>query len=255
MNQAPGCRYPFFIEVIKDAQKKVKKEIKDSSKAQLEPRQGHHIINKGVVDIYEDIIRYFVRDFKYNYIFKGESYEDLKTMDKIIDKNEKEALEFLFVDNPLSKKSVDFILGETVPANGRINNSRNDEHFSRAKLVLIACVNLQMFEIYEMHRFDDMNEAPRCEPHFLQLRNVIDDYFSPTTPKCAYVDQQAYRWWIGVRGFRNVIKFKKCKKEVQKMLECIAKGEEQEGEQTFDVKQLLAYNWGKGAFLIEKALE
>lgn len=255
MNQAPGCRYPFFAEVIKDAEKKVREKIKDSSKARPEPKQGHHIINKGVVDIYEDIIRNFVRDFKYNYIFKEESYEKLKTMDKIIDKNEKEALEFLFVDNPLSKKSVDFIKGETVSANGRKYEGKNDEHFSRAKLVLIACVNLQMFEIYEMHRFDDMNEAPRCEPHFLQLRNVIDDYFSPTTPECVYVDQQAYWWWIEDGGFRNVTKFTKCKKEVQKMLEYIAKGEEQEGEQTFDVKQLLAYNWGKGAFLIEKALE
>lgn len=255
MNQAPGCRYPFFAEVIKGAEKKVREKINDSSKARPEPKQGHHIINTGVVDIYEDIIRYFVRDFKYNYIFKGESYEDLKTMDKIIDKNEKEALEFLFVDNPLSKKSLDFIKGETVPANGRIHTSNNDEDFSRAKLVLIACVNLQMFEIYEMHRFDDMNGPPRCEPHFLQLWNVIDDYFFPTPLECVYVDQQVFQWWKTNVGLRKLYKFIECKEEVQEMLEYIVKREEQEGEQTFDVKQSLAYNWGKGAFLIEKALE
>lgn len=107
MEQKEGHCGSFFSGLLKQVAKEVKSKANDSSKP-AEPKQGHHIINKGVINIYEEIIGQFVRDHKYNYIFKGKSYEELKATKMMIDDRAKEALGFLFVNNPSSSISIAF---------------------------------------------------------------------------------------------------------------------------------------------------
>lgn len=126
------------IEILQEAEEKVRSEINDRSKrndrSKTKSKQGHHIINKGVINIYQEIILQFVRIFRHD-IFEGKTYDYLKKK-MIFDDGEKEALDFLFVNNPLSQESKDFIQETKVHENGWNYSSNNDLYFGLAKLNL-----------------------------------------------------------------------------------------------------------------------
>lgn len=246
MEQTAGDHGSFFTRVLLEAEKKARSKMNDLSKSRPHPKQGHHIINKGVINIYEDIIRQFVCCYEYNFIFEGESYDDLKKMKEIVNNGEEEALDFLFVKNPLLQESKDFIEGTTVFANGREYDSKNDEDFGIAKFILIYCVNALMFEIYDVLTEKEVNSlVSYFENHLLKLRDIIAEKFFPSPTKYVYVDYTALKLWK--KENREESKFNDCKNAVQEMLENIA------CEQTTD-KTPLIVKWGKGAFSINKAL-
>lgn len=253
MEQKEGHCGSFFSGLLKQVAKVVKSKANDSSKP-AEPKQGHHIINKGVINIYEEIIGQFVRDHKYNYIFKGKSYEELKATKMMIDDRAKEALGFLFGNNPLSREATDYIKATTVFINNRGYKSTNDKGFSTAKLALIFCVNEVMFTIYDLLNEEGVNSRdPRFKSHLQQLEDVITENFFPSPSKCAYVDCLAWEWRKKEKGDSEVSKFNECKNEVKEMLENIVKCEKQVDENTIDVTPLV-FRWGKGAFSVSKAL-
>ena len=248
MSQIARVYGTFFTEVLLEAEKEARSIMNDWSEPPRDPKQGHHIINKGVINIYEDTIRWFVRNFRYSFIFDGLSYDDLKRRNMIVDDEEEEASDFLVVNNPLSPELKEFIKETTAFRNNRDYNSKNAEDFGRAKIILTFCVNSLMLEIYYV-----LNEEMVNNPvlHFknllLDLRDIIAENFFPSPAEYKYVDYDALKFWIADNGNREEPKFNDCKKAVREMLENIA------CEQTADITPLV-FKWGKGAFSISKAL-
>lgn len=130
--------FPWFAKLVKKAKKKVESKKKQPSEPKPAPKQGHHIINKGVINIYEDVIRRFVRDNQWC-IFKGQSYDNLMKMKvNFKDDEEKKALDFLYVKNPLSSDLTKFIQDTTVSEKDETGGDKNAEQFGLAKLILIT---------------------------------------------------------------------------------------------------------------------
>ena len=247
MSQTARVYGPFFTEVLLEAEKEARSIMNDWSEPPRDPKQGHHIINKGVINIYEDIIRRFVRDFRYNFIFDEISYDDLKRRNMIVDNEEEEASDFLVVKNPLSPELKEFIKETTAFRNNRNYVSKNAEEFGRAKIILKFCVNSLMFEIYDVLNEEINNPVSRFENLLLDLRDIIAENFFPSPTKYIYVDYCALDFWIADNGNKEESIFNSCKKAVREMLENIA------CEQTTD-KTPLVFKWGKGVFSIRKAL-
>ena len=246
MAQNEDYRRRRVIEILQEAEEKVRSEINDRSKrndrSKTKSKQGHHIINKGVIDIYQEIILQFVRIFRHD-IFEGKTYDDLKTK-MIFDDGEKEASDFLFVNNPLSQESKDFIRETKVHENGWNYSSNNDLYFGLAKFNLtVRAINL-MIDIYEV--LDGKKEIS-LRSLLQELRNEIAAKFFPSLTECAYVDKPALDKWKKEKRNRKISKFTDSKNDVQIMLENITR------QQTEDETPLV-FRWGIGAFLISKAL-
>lgn len=240
MSQIARVYGTFFTEVLLEAEKEARSIINDWSEPPRDPKQGHHIINKGVINIYQEIILQFVRIFRHD-IFEGKTYDYLKKK-MIFDDGEKEALDFLFVNNPLSQESKDFIQETKVHENGWNYSSNNDLYFGLAKLNLtVRAINL-MIDIYEV--LDGKKEIS-LRPLLQELRNEIAAKFFPPSTECAYVDKPALDKWKEEKRNRKISKFTDSKDDVRIMLENITR------QQTEDETPLV-FRWGIGAFLISK---
>lgn len=244
MAQAEDYRWRNVIEILLKTEEKVRSEINDRSKrkdwSKTTSKQGHHIINKGVIDIYEDIILQFVRDYGRD-IFEGKSYKDLKT-EMTSDEGENEALDFLFVNSPLSPESTKFIRKTKVHENGWNYRSNNDLIFGLAKLNLTVRASYLMIKKYEVLDGEENGLLPLLE----EFRNKIDEHFFPLQ-NYAYVDQPAVDKWREENPYRQDSKFDESINEVRIMIEKVTY------PQTEDEIPLV-FHWGKGAFLISKAL-
>lgn len=248
MEQEARAYGPFFKKVLPDAVKDADSKIKGCSNPQVNPKQGHHIINKDVLNIYEDIIRGFVRDN--NSIFEGNSYDNLKEMKMIIDDGEEEASDFLVVNNPLSTDLKGFI--ESTRVDVELHFSTNDLVFSRAKSILIFCVKALMLKMYEKGSEEKGDSLVSLfENDLVDLRRIIAEKFFPSSGQCAYVDHVAFNHWEENEKDKykvKVTKFNNCKIAIKEMLENIA------CKKTEDSKTPLVFNWVKGIFSIKKAL-
>lgn len=230
-----------LLETEKEVRSKTKDQSKTNDQSKTKSKQGHHIINKGVINIYQEIILQFVRIYRH-YIFEGKTYDDLKKK-MIFDDGEKEALDFLFVNNPLSQESKDFIQETKVHENGWNYSSNNDLDFGLAKLKLtIRAIDL-MIDVYEVL---DGKKEKSLRSLLQKLRNEITAIFFPSSTECAYVDKPALDKWKE-ENRDQVSKFTDSKNDVRIMLENITR------QQTEHETPLVFY-WGIGAFLISKAL-
>lgn len=243
--------FPWFAKLVIKAKKKVESTKKQPSEPKPAPKQGHHIINKGVINIYEDVIRRFVCDNQLC-IFKGQSYDNLMKMKvNFKDDEEKKALDFLYVKNPLSSDLKKFIQDTTVSEKDETGGDKNAEQFGLAKLILITCANSLMLEIYNLLLRNKANIISICQDYLMQLRRVIEKYFKFSSGY-AFVDQPALKEW------KKKNKTKKKENEIKgymekvwEMIEDIVKCENEELEQIGDVTPLVV-KWGEGAFWVTK---
>lgn len=257
--------FPLLAEIIvrtkQEVERKKKQEKKEQSKIKLPsdskpaPKQGHHIINKGVINIYEDIIRWFVRDNEP--IFKGISYDDLKAKEMTTKHDEeKKALDFLKVQTPLSKNLRELIKDTTVSEKNQTGVDNNAVQFGLAKLILIACTEFLMSKIYvSLCQGKERNKILRYgKRYFSELQCVIERYFKLTSPKkYEFVDHQAWEEWKKEATKTKQTKIENCMGKVREMIEDIAKCEKKELEQTIDVTPLV-FKWGEGAFWVPQVL-
>lgn len=240
--------FPKFAKFILKARKEVESKnwlsIKEqSSESKPVPKQGHHIINKGVINIYEDILERFVRDHKG--IFKGKSYNKLKATEMITEHEEekkKKALDFLEVENPLSPDSRKFIKETTVWEKDQTDGDENAKQFGIAKLILILCANFLMYEIYFLVEGNEEGIILQCEDYLSELRGVIEKYFK-FSADYVFVDQQARKEWEKKALNSELDRIEDYIEEVWKIIEDIAK----------DVTPLVV-KWGKGAFWVPQVL-
>lgn len=241
--------FPIFAKFILKAKKEVASTKNQPSEPNPAPKQGHHIINKGVKNIYEDVIRRFVCD--YQFIFKRKSYDNLKTMKvNFKDDKEKKALDFLYVKNPLSSHLTKFIEDTTVSKKDDTNGDDNAEKFGLAKLILITCANFLMFEIYCLLLRNEEDITLYCHDYLLELRRVITKYFEFSS-EYAFVDQQAWKEWKKNKTEMKKNEIEDYMKKVREMIEDIVKCRNEELEQIIDVTPLV-FKWGEGAFWVTK---
>ena len=244
--------FPWFAKLVIKAKKKVESTKKQPSEPKPAPKQGHHIINKGVINIYEDVIRRFVRDNRC-FIFQGKSYESLKNLKMKVnfkDDEEKKALDFLYVKNPLSSDLTKFIQETTVSEKDETGGDKNAEQFGLAKLILITCVNSLMLKIYKLLLGNEENIILRCHNYLSQLRLVIEKYFKFSSGY-AFVDQPALKEWKKNKTKKQENEIKGYMEKVWKMIEDIVKCENEELEQHATP---LVVKWGEGAFWVAKVL-
>lgn len=245
MAQTEDYRKRHVIEILQKAEEKVRLEINDRSerndRSKTKSKQGHHIINKGVIDIYQEIILQFVRD--YRHIFRGKTYDDLKT-EMTFDGGEREASDFLFVNNPLSQESKKFIQETKVHENGWNYDSNNDLIFGLAKFNLTVRASYLMINMYEVL---DEERDNGLLPLLEEFRNNIDEHFFPQT-EYAYVDQPALNEWKKERN-RNYSKFYDIRSHIRIMIENVTH------QRIEDETTPLVFHWGRGAFQLVKRSE
>lgn len=257
-------RKGYFAELIVKVKMKVEKRKKQQkkkeqskkkmpSKSKPAPKQGHHIINKGVINIYEDIMKQFARDHRH--ISNDISVDDLKA--KVMnneDDEAKKALDFVKVETPLSKDLKEFIRDTTVPEKNETGGDKNAEQFGLAKLILIKCTVYLMHDTYDsLLKEKKKNEIllifkDRC----WQLQSVIKEYFKFSSGY-AFVDEHAYEEWKKTQKTKPT-KIEDCIKKVWEMIEDIAKCKKKELGKTIDVTPLV-FKWAEGAFWVYRVLQ
>lgn len=256
--------FPYFAHLIVEAKKKVEKKKKQQkkneqskkkqskkrlpSKSKPAAKQGHHIINKGVINIYEDIIKRFVRNNRH--ISNDISVDDLKA--KVMnteDDEEKKALDIFKVETPLSKDLKEFIRDTTVPEKNETGGDKNAEQFGLAKLILITCTAFLMYDTYDslLEGKKEHEILPTCKDRCSELQSVIKKYFKFSSGY-AFVDEHAWEEWKKTQKTKPT-KIEDCIKKVWEMIEDIAKCKKKELGKTIDVTPLV-FKWVEGAFWV-----
>ena len=211
---------------------------------EIEPKQGHHVINKGVLNIYHDIIKKFIEDHKKD-IFNDKNYGELKQNNVIIDGSSGLPTDFLLRTNPLPDvRGVITTMTVDTPSSEK-HTDRNDEAFGRAKIVLLTCVHSLMLSIYRSLK--ENNEMPEnISDKVQQLSDIITGSFiDQHDQREVYVDRQAFRWREKEKGSDKFKKsFEDCRKKVNKMFQNIA---DKDGIQ-------LVIHWGQWAFRVRQGL-
>lgn len=246
----------FFSKLILDAAKivesrKQKDNLPTAKKRKANktgPKQGHHIIDKDVKNIYEDIIEQFVNGKKYRCVFKGKSYEKLKAMKMIVNDKNDSGLDLLHLTDALFPESESFI--DETPVFSLIKNGKVDENavnYGLAKLTLKLCVNKLMHEIYYSLRFE-LQMPENLTDLLNKLSCIISRLFKNQSSKYVYVDYEALGVWIEEKGQNeeSLKAYKECVDDVWKMLENIVK------PNNVEKKPLVVY-WGMWAFLVNQA--
>ena len=93
---------------------------------EIEPKQGHHVINKGVLNIYHDIIKKFIEDNKKD-IFNDKNYGELKQNNVIIDGSSGLPTDFLLRTNPLPDVRDEITTMTVDTPRGETHTDKNDE--------------------------------------------------------------------------------------------------------------------------------
>ena len=262
--------FPYFAHLIVEVEKEVEKEKKQQkkkeqfkkkwskkkllSKSKSAPKQGHHIINKGVINIYEDINKQFVCDNQY--IFKDISDDDLEA--KVMnteDDEAKKALDFFEVETPLSKSLRELIRDTTVSEKNEPDSDKNAEQFGLAKLALITCTTFLMHDTCDsLLKGKKKNEILlTCKDRCWELQSVIKKYFEFSSGY-AFVDEKAWEEWKKKNPKTKQTKIEDCIKKVWEMIEDIAKCKKKELEETIDVTPLV-FKWAEGAFWVYRVLQ
>lgn len=233
--------------------KKEQSKKKMPSKSKPAPKQGHHIINKGVINIYEDIIKRFVGGHRH--ISNNISVDDLKA--KVMnteDDEAKKALDFFKVETPLSKDLKEFIRDTTVSEKNETDGDKNDEQFGLAKLMLIDCTTFLMYDTYNslLEEKKEHEILPTCKDRCSELQSVIKEHFEFSSGY-AFVDEQAWKEWKKTQTPKST-KIEDCIKKVWEMIEDIAKCKKKELGKTIDVTPLV-FKWVEGAFWVYRVLQ
>lgn len=259
--EIPERAESFFSELIKKAAEKVEsKKQKDNfhrakkgKRNKTDPKQGHHIINKDVKNIYKEIIEEVVSGNKDSYLFKGMSYEKLKEMKMIVNDKNDSVLDLLHLTDALLPQSESFIDGTPVfnlSKNGKADE--NAENYGLAKFTLILCVDKLMHEIYDSLQLE--LQMPKNLTDWLnELSSIIRRFFYNQSSEYAYVDYEALRVWRKEKGQYKESNYEECVDDVWKMLENIGKTREKQVGNKFVEKKPLVVYWGMWAFLVNQA--
>lgn len=211
---------PYDFIIIRSALNKIRSVLKKNDNRKepekgktKEPKKGHHVINKGVNDLYKDIIKKFFENIWHPTAISEYSPPSLKKR-RMIDA-------FLLTD-PLNDRIKDKISKMTAERpNGVGYENKNALKFSCAKIALLACVHRMMLDIRN-HLQSREDPMPQRIDHYLQcLRNLINNEIINKDDHGVYVDSEVKRWWDR-KNPDKVEVFEECKTSIDFFLKNIA---------------------------------
>lgn len=196
-----GDNWPRIIGLALEKINKVLK-MKDNTKVH---KKGYHVINKGVNDLYKDIIKTF-----YDNCFPSFSFVD-----------ERSIIITLLLSDPLTdtiKEKIDKMRVEN--PNTANNDNENAREFSCFKIALLACVLCVMQDIYE-----NLKQREKMPARFYQylkcLRKIINNAFIERKNHWVFVDSKAKESWVDENPSKVEV-FEDCEKSVKVFLKNIA---------------------------------
>lgn len=201
-----------YPEIIRGALEKIRKLKAKENKPIGDPKRGHHVINKGVNDLYDDIIMDCLVKIggnnKYNiYIIDKNGLLNHNSVARSI-------------DIPEDIKSRIDSMKVHRPKEGGPYNSKNDLQFGCAKIILLACVHCVMQDIFNsLSRGDGMPE--NLKDTLKNLSIIIAYDFIKTNGHGVYVDVKAKEWWDDKNPDKAQV-FLECKESVDTFLTNIA---------------------------------
>lgn len=221
------------LNKIRDVLKK-KDNRKEPEKGKTkEPKKGYHVINKGVNDLYNDIIKKFFENFWHPTAIKEYSPLSLRA-------RKRRMIDAFLPTDPLNDRIKDKISKMTAEKpNGVGYENKNALKFSCAKIALLACVHRMMLDIrnHLQSREDPMSQRI---VHYLQcLSNLINNEIINMDDHGVYVDSEVKRWWDR-KNPDKVEVFEECKTSIDFFLRNIA-----------DDSRLVMC-WGQRLYLLEK---
>jgi len=224
-------------------------------KEQKEPKQGHHVINKGVKKIFHDIIKKFFEGNR-DTIFGKNCYQDLVDTGIINpDKTPNLMRSYPKSDPPLSTEvatQIDEMVAYTPP--GEIHTDENDANFGVSKVILLRAVWQIILSVFTSLRDNKpMPDLSTSGTYLDQMETLIDVIAAITEEATGqhgvYVDKQALNWWLTAGpGRGKEEQFTKCINEVREMLNSlpdITKPSHELG---------IASIWGKEIFYVHSRL-
>ena len=201
-----------YPNIIRRALEKISKLEANENKPIGDPKRGHHVINKGVNDLYIDIIM--------NCLVKigGNDKYNIKIIDKTGLLNHNSVARS--IDIPEDIKSRIDSMKVHRPKEGGPYNSKNDLQFGCAKIILLACVHCVMQDIFNsLLRGDGIPE--NLKDTLKNLSIIIAYDFIKTNGHGVYVDVKAKKWWDDENPDKAQV-FLECKESVDTFLTKIA---------------------------------
>ena len=221
LKQALHISKPNYAEIIGRAIDRVSKVEKMEENTTDDPKKGHHVINKGVNDLYKDIFKFFFYEYgdKEKYLTKGINYNALRNSKKVDEHCIPTGDLGLFDIPSRIKEKIDWMTVKK-PNNIEEYNNSNAKEFSCAKIVLLACVHCVMLDVHIA--LTKRKKMPaRFDEKLTFMRNITIAYLIKENGDGVYVDNTAKEWWISENP-REVEVFKMCKESVERFLENIA---------------------------------
>lgn len=216
--QALQSLHRYYPSIIEPALNDIIDVLKRKDNACEKPKRGHHVINKGVINLYKDIIKNFFKvlggvEEHYRMEF---NYGELESRG-IINRRGLPNDDFLqSYDIPCDiKGKIDSMTVEE-PSEG-YHHDINAQEFNCAKIALLAGVNCVMLDIHKSLRDRKMPESH--EDKLTCVRNITTILIEKDKHG-VYVDSVA-KLWLYEKYPGKVQVFEKCIKSVRNFLEKI----------------------------------
>ena len=215
LNLALDRSPPNYPEIIGRALNCVSELEKTTENRVDDIEKDHHVINRGVNDLYKDIFKFFFKEFgdKEKYLTKGINCNALKSSENV-DEHCIPTGDLGLYDIPGDiKTKIDWMKVKSY-------ENSNAKEFSCAKIVLLACVHCVILDVHIA--LTKRKKMPaRFDEKLTFMRNITTAYLIKKNGDGVYVDNTAKKCLIRInRGGVKV--FKECKKTVESFLGNIA---------------------------------
>lgn len=194
LKQALQILQPYYTKILGEAEKKISSLMKNG-KTGNNPKKGHHVINKGVISLNNDIFQTLLTRL-------GVEENKIGTLMNV--------LRLTYPLTNIEKK----INTMTVKKAKKGNCDKNAQEFGCAKVVLLACVHCVMLDIHISLTL--RKEKPEYfNDKLTSLNTVITNIFIKTNTNGVYVDSDV----VPSKQDRD---FRECKKSVEDFFRNIA---------------------------------
>lgn len=215
LNKALNSSPPNYPEIIVCALNYVGELEKKTENRVDDIEKSHHVINRGVNDLYKDIFKFFFKEFgdKEKYLTKGINCNALKSSENV-DEHCIPTGDLGVYDIPGRIKEKILLLRVK-----KYENS-NAKEFCCTKIVLLACVHCVMLDVHIA--FTKRKKMPaRFDEKLTFMRNITTAYLIKKNGDGVYVDNTAKKFFIRKNG-GEVKDFEEYKKTVESFLGNIA---------------------------------
>lgn len=238
---------PFYAKLLVDAKKKSHpgERIQREREKGREPYQGHHVLNKGCLTLYRDIIEKFVRGDEGKTVFGEVSYDDLKKRGIINDKGLPS--DFVLQTDPLEKVAKDIekmtvFKPKDVEHDKRLQDE-NADVFGCANLLILDSVHSIMSNIFKKMKNNENGEVPISK----QIK-TLESKINIIIARESYIDSRALDWQKSEAAKKKETAFQmtfvECKGKVRQLFRDIANKREMQ----------LVMHWGLWAFRVSEGL-